>query len=362
MNYKILTLNDRIQWKELFFKLPENQQDIYYTPEYYSLYENYGDGKAQCFVFEKNGELALYPFLINSVNELGYDLAYEYYDIQGAYGYNGVLTSSNDEKFVEAFYKAFKEFCNQNNIIAEFVRFNPIIKNHNFSKSKMHIIQLMENVIVDLSIKDLYNNAYEHSTRKNINKALKNELNVEFYFGNNVNDTKINIFKNLYINTMERNQADKYYYFNDKFYNDIFEKLGDNVLLVFIKYLDRYIASEIIPIGDQIGYSFLGGSTQEFFNLRPNDILKHSIILKLQELNKKYFCLGGGNDGIIKFKKTFSKNGNVPFYIGKKIHNKKVYNNLISEWETRNPESFIANNNYFLRYRLIKPNINKSNY
>ena len=54
----------------------------------------------------------------------------------------------------------------------------------------------------------------------------------------------------------------------------------------------------------------------------PN--LKHEIIIYLKTKGVKYFCLGGGatvNDGIYKYKKSFSKDGNVDFYIGKKIYN-----------------------------------------
>ena len=72
------------------------------------LYENNGDGKAQCFVFEENDEIALYPFLINSVNELGYDLDNEYFDIQGAYGYNGAVSSSYDEDIIKKFLFCFE--------------------------------------------------------------------------------------------------------------------------------------------------------------------------------------------------------------------------------------------------------------
>ena len=65
MNYKILNLKNRQKWKILLNGLPINHQDIYFTPEYYELYEKNGDGKAQCFIFEDNGNIALYLFLIN---------------------------------------------------------------------------------------------------------------------------------------------------------------------------------------------------------------------------------------------------------------------------------------------------------
>ena len=86
MSYKILTLGEKEEWAKSLEKLPIDQQDIYYTPEYYALYEKNGDGQAICFVFEKDKDIALYPFLINSVNDLGYELDDEYFDIQGAYG------------------------------------------------------------------------------------------------------------------------------------------------------------------------------------------------------------------------------------------------------------------------------------
>ncbi len=74
MNSGILTLDDKDRWNEYLQALPLNQQDIYYTPEYYALYQNLGDGQAKCFYFEKDGNLAMYPFLVNSVNNLGFDL------------------------------------------------------------------------------------------------------------------------------------------------------------------------------------------------------------------------------------------------------------------------------------------------
>ena len=124
MKFEVLSLKDKKEWSALLSKLPIEQQDIYFTPEYYELYENNGDGKAQCFVFEENDEIALYPFLINSVNELGYDLDNEYFDIQGAYGYNGIVSTTIDKDFINLFSKSFNIFCSNNNIIAEFQRIN----------------------------------------------------------------------------------------------------------------------------------------------------------------------------------------------------------------------------------------------
>ena len=131
--YEILSLDDSDVWKSHLEKLPVEKQDIYYSSEYYKVYQNYGDGQALCFVYKEANKLALYPFFKNSVNQLGYQLEQAYFDIQGVYGYNGILTNSNDEEFKSNFFETFNDFCQKENIIAEFTRFNPLLNNFSFS-------------------------------------------------------------------------------------------------------------------------------------------------------------------------------------------------------------------------------------
>ncbi|MCD4731451.1 MAG: hypothetical protein K8R74_12670, partial [Bacteroidales bacterium] len=140
MVFKILDLSIKKDWNCYLTKIPANQQDIYFTPEYYELYEKNGDGKAKCFVFEQNEKISLYPFLINSINELGYKLDNECFDIQGAYGYNGVISSSYDVVFINDFYKSFDNYCRENNIIAEFTRFHPLLSNFKISEQNLNVV------------------------------------------------------------------------------------------------------------------------------------------------------------------------------------------------------------------------------
>ena len=79
-------------------------------------------------------------------------------------------------------------------------------------------------------------------------------------------------------------------------------------------------------------YSFLGGTLSDYFAYRPNDFLKYSIIKWGIENHYKRFILGGGHgteDGIFKYKKSFAPHdGCTPFYVGKRIINESIYNNL----------------------------------
>ena len=56
MEYHILGLDKKEEWKKYLVRLPISQQDIYYTPKYYSLYQNNIE-EVCCFVFIKKNNL-----------------------------------------------------------------------------------------------------------------------------------------------------------------------------------------------------------------------------------------------------------------------------------------------------------------
>lgn len=353
---RILDLNRGNMWQQLLDKLPEDQQDIYFTPDYYKLYEKKEAVKPLCFVFEKNDDIAIYPFLLKSINKLDLkDLEKEYFDIQGTYGYNGVASSNYSEKFISEFEKAFKDFCYDYNIIAEFTRFNPIIKNHLFSKY-LSPKRVNQNIVVDLTLnkKEIWLRSYEYSTRKNVKKALTNNLEVICLKGDNVDKKWLDVFINIYHKTMDRQSADKFYYFSKDFFEGIIKYLKNYSLFFFTIKDNISISTEVVLFYKEIGYSFLGGTLSEFFPLRPNDILKHNIILRLKEMGLKYFCLGGGdkiNDGIFRYKKTFAKNGIYDFFIGKKVYKKNTYEKVCKAWEKKFPNKKEKYKNMLLKYR-----------
>ncbi len=354
-NYKILTLAEKDEWSRYLSNLPIDQQDIYFTSEYYELYEKNGDGTAQCFVFEKEGEIALYPFLLNSVNELGYCLDVEYYDIQGAYGYNGVVSSSIDLDFRINFYQCFREYCSKKRIIAEFIRYNPLLKNQDFCVTDKPIYAL-DNVLIDIrpELDEIWMKSFDNGVRKSINKGRKNNLEFGSFPGREMTDELLAEFIKVYYSTMDRNGADEFYYFSESYFQNILSLLPDNSLFSFIHYQGKIISAELNYFGNHYAYGFVGGTLADYFKVAPNSFLRFELIKQLKALNVCYYSIGGGitkDDSKYKFKKSFSKNIENKFYIGKKIHNQDVYNEVIKQWELKfKPVS----NNKLLKYRDIK--------
>jgi len=354
-NYKLLNLSYKNQWNDYLKLLPKNQQDVYFTPEYYSLYEQNGDGEANCFVFEKEGNIVLYPFLKNSINELGYSLDKEYYDIQGAYGYNGILTNSADSDFIDLFHQYFNDYCLQNNIIAEFSRFHPLLGNQDLSVDHFQIIFDRETVALDLTqdYESIWKNEYSSKNRNMIRKAQKDGSRIEII--SNPDSSQIDTFIEIYNHSMKMVKADEYYYFKRDFFFNTFSLLKKNVFLfnVFNSNDDVVCSSIFFHYGKFFHYHLSGRS--ELANNTVNNFLLDEAVKYAKEIGAEIFHFGGGissdaDDRLLKFKTNFSKT-RLPFYIGKKIHNKIIYDEVVRQWEEDNPEMRFKYKSYLLKYR-----------
>lgn len=346
---EILTLNEADKWNYFLDKLPIQFQDIYYTPEYYSIYEKSGYGKAMCFVQSIDMQILIYPFLFNEIKIAETHFKEKYFDIQGAYGYNGLLCNTNDDSFINKFIDSFADFCNKKNIIAEFTRFNPVLHNEKIT-SQLEIVYDQENIVLDLKSDNIEIYEYEYSTRKNIKKALRSGLKNVVFSGVDITNEYFEYFYAIYNDTMDRNNADDFYYFTRDYFHNIISSIPNNCKFYFVIMNSKVISTELVLYGKSVAYSFLGGTLSDYFEFRPNDFLKDLIIKDLIIEGKEYFCLGGGPDGVIRYKKTFAKNGTYKFYFGKKIHNQDIYNKIINIWEIENPISSKIHSSKVLKY------------
>ncbi len=297
----------------------------------------------------------VYPYFKNEISSfLNLENFSGFFDIEGPYGYNGAYSKIGDEKKLEEIKLFFEKYCLENNIVAEFTRFNPVLNNHLYFKDYYTLVQANRNVVLDLSIDDFLYQAYEHSTRKNLKKCHENQLSVEVLSSDAISDEYLKKFEEIYYSTMDRNAADNFYYFDLDYFKKINQSLAKKALYFFTKTKEgEVISCELVLYSSLIGYSFLGGTLKEFFQLSPNTILKDVIIKTLKDKGCKFFCLGGGassGDGIFKYKLNFAKNGEVPFYIGKKIHNEKIYKEIVEIWARLNPEKNEKFKNILFKY------------
>lgn len=349
---KILMGKDLQEWNGFLSRLPKERRDVYFTPEYYSLYEAYGDGEAQCFVFEKDGELALYPFLKNPITTLGYELDKEYYDIQGAYGYNGLISSTDSREFIEAFWKEFDLWCQDNNIVAEFMRFHPIMKNHLLGEGHFKLIHDRNTVYLDLtqSEEDIFA-GFDKGTRQHIRKAAKS---IEIRPAER-NEESVQIFNRIYRENMEHVNSIPYLFFNLQHFRNMFQQ--DNIEFFIAWQDDTPIACYSGLVSEEYYGNYLRASLTEYNRTGVNTLMYWSMIQSAKAHGCHYVHFGGGTSGdpensLLHYKMNFSKTLS-EFWIGKKVHNQEVYDKIVEQWKTKYPDSYEAHKVMLLGYREI---------
>lgn len=349
---KNLTLKESEEWSRLLSMLPADQQDVYFTPEYYALYEQNGDGKARCFVYEEDDKIILYPFLFNSINLLGYELDDAYFDIQGAYGYNGIVTSSKDEGFISRFHESFDKFCQNEHIVAEFSRFHPLLNNQILASPKMQTFYSRKTVKLDLtfSAEDIWKNQFSSKNRNVIRKAEKDGVTI-------VESQDYELFREMYDQTMRNVNAEDFYFFPAEYYERFKETFGENLILCFAMYDGKPISGSMFMFSKEYAHYHLSGRDKNYYKIAANNAVLWYGIQKAKEHGCKWFHFGGGTTGadddlLLHFKQNFSKEKG-EFWIGKRVHNQDVYDQIVEQWKNKYPDSYERNRVKLLGYREI---------
>lgn len=157
--------------------------DIYFEPDYARLYES-DDCKAFEYRFECEFGIITNLFLKRKIN-IPLPDGIQYYDIVTPYGYGGpVIHSTTDkEKLIAAYMEDFQSFTARENIIAEFVRFHPIIGNALDFKDAYKAIFDRKTVGTTLTYEDVIGTEFSKHKRKDIRKILSNPDNLAIISG-----------------------------------------------------------------------------------------------------------------------------------------------------------------------------------
>jgi len=369
---QVLTLDQSEEWDQIVRSF--SSYDTYYLSGYVKAFHVHGDGDPLLFYYNDGTNRGINVSMKRSIIEdphfkgvLDDD---RYFDLATPYGYGGWLienidrvlsshTTIVDEENGE--YKAkcsdadsltwlfrdYERWCLRNNIVSEFVRFHPMIGNHRGLDSHYDIIQLGEVVHMDLSSPEIIWGNISSKNRNMIRKAVKNDVNI--FHGRFPEIYKR--FKAVYDSTMEKDDAEEYYYFDVPFYDSICNDLENNSQLFWAEKNGEMIAASIMLECNGFMNYHLSGSLREYNSLAPTNLLLYKAALWGSEHGMKTLYLGGGvgsgEDSLFKFKRSFYKGEELHhFHIGRKVFDPDVYQEL-----TMIRGESIANVNYFPVYR-----------
>lgn len=308
-------------------------KDIYFEKKYGQLCERIDGGRAYEYEYEdENGKIR--NIFIKREIDQAID-GKKYFDITTPYGYGGPIIEElkGDKKtLVENYYEDFKNYCKDNDIVSEFVRFHPLIANVKDFKDIYETVYLRKTVATNLKDSDdPVQEEFHKSTRKNIRRTLRQGVDYEII----ENPVNLDVFKSIYFDTMDRNDAEDFYYFDDEYFDYILENLKDRVINVNVYYEGKCIASGLYFVYGPYIHTHLSGTLSEYLNLSPAYILRYALTVWGKEHGKDYIHHGGGTsndpeDSLFKFKTRFTKDSFFDFHIGKNIYNQEIYNKLVA--------------------------------
>lgn len=340
---RIYSIEQYNEWDSIVKSFPN--YDVYYLSGYVIAFQIHGDGEPKLLYYEVDGLKAIYVYMKRKTAIEGY------YDSITPYGYGGVLFDGDVmEDKLKSFWKVYTEKMREEGFVDNFVRYHPVLKNAIPMKAISDVIDLGKTIALDLSSPEVI---WENIISKNRNMIRKAEKNgIEIHHGKDM--ALFKEFRRIYNATMDKDHAEEYYYFEDKFYESIHNDLYDNYEMFYAVLNGEIIAMSIVLFANKQMHYHLSGSKMEYRNLAPSNLLLYKAALWGCEHGYKTFHLGGGvgsgEDNLYKFKAAFNRKSDYQFSIGKQIFDQEKYNKLVEIRKTSDA-SFDATSNFFPLYR-----------
>lgn len=346
-----ISVSEKEYWNQTVRSIKD--YDVFYLNEYVDAFmsEDESNGAPILLYYENRGDRAINVVFKRDVSK---DRKFEgeltrntYFDLITPYGYGGFIGEIDD---YDSLNKAYTKYCSDNNYVCEFVRFE-LFSNY-YQNYCGEIESRTHNVVRNLesSMDEIWMD-FKQKVRKNVKRANMYALEVIVdESGEYMED-----FLRIYYGTMERSDAEDQFYFKKEFFEKLMS-MDDNAVMFHVRFEGKIISTELVLYGRNNCYSYLGGTDSEYFYTRANDFLKYEIIKWAKEKGLKNFVLGGGygsDDGIFQYKMNLAPHGIRDFYIGRRIFDQKVYNELLKIRSKGNTdiEKRLIDSGYFPAYR-----------
>jgi len=245
-------------------------------------------------------------------------------DMQSAYGYGGPLSNSDDPNFLRAADHAFKQWAQDNSVVAEFLRFHPLIPYHRWYSGE--VMDNRETVQIDLT-KELFEQ-YHTRRRTDVRRFLEGGLRVERASPQAMQS----VFPALYAENMDQIRTTSDYYFRESYFDALFHFAGAENWLVYSD--NQAIAGAVILVSPHASVAeyHLSAKAQGYERQRATVGLLHTAADYYKSLCYRYFHLGGGrsadpNDSLLFFKKGFSSLTGL-YRIGSRVYEPEKYAEL----------------------------------
>jgi len=335
LDYRVI--EDKAEWDEFLGKF--SKRDIFFEYDFLDINKSEGEKPVMVYMESEGGRIA-YPFLLRDISfSDGFRGIIEkdkYFDMSNHCSYGGHLIEAEDadfrKKIIKLFYERLAEFCISNNVVSEFIKFSPLLNNHEGFENTVELLPYKKMAVVNL--RDFGDPLYSEVsafTRKHANSCRKNGLRTEIVLAPKSFEKQLAIYYDL----MDKKGASDYYYYSADFFNKMMSKLPDNLMLVNIIFQKRILGFGLYFIYGKFLYAFIGAGDEEYTKLAGSYLLYVDAIQWGCKNGYSHIFLGGGlttaeDDSLYLFKKHFAHRSEYVLHIGRKIWDAEAYDYLVS--------------------------------
>lgn len=279
------------------------------------------------FEYHRNGSSFINRTIKREIGTLPFHGKIEkYFDLESRYGYGGWFIDSSDTDFIREAISKYKAHCSEANIIAEFIRFNPIYEINSLLPSNLDFFA-EDRLTVNIDLKKSYseiNKRYSQTTRNQLRKKSK------FLFQDEISPEK---FYDIYNKTMERNSAKQEYFLTSGYIKELLRSVDSNIYGAFLGV--ELVSAALVLFSNKNAYYHLAGNSFSSESRNANLELIDFICRELKTTRPQLetFHLGGGrtqleDDPLLSFKSKFSKQ-TAQYYVGGVIFEREIYDSLM---------------------------------
>lgn len=340
--YAVVTASSEA-WSAHLDRFSPDRRDVYFTFDWHDLFAGDIGAEPRAFLFEgTRGTRVLYPFLLRKIPARLAESPL--FACESAYGYGGPLAEAPDPADLVEADDAFCAWARANGIVAEFVRFHPLLDTHRWFQRDMLIEENRPTVAVplDAPYEQLFLR-FSPAKRRSIRKADKAGVIVS-------RGEDFDGFWRLYEATMDRLSAADFYHFRGEHRRRLERLVRSSGFLLEARFSGRLIGAALFLSSAGFLHYHLGGSDAAFLDVAPNDRLMAEAIRLGLETGARALHLGGGattcaTDTLLRFKTGFSRTMTL-FRTGKRIHQPAQHDQLRKRWQ----ELSQASSPLFLEY------------
>lgn len=348
----VLNRKQSPRWVDLVKSFPHF--DVNYLPQYTQPFALHGDGEPCLFYYQSESLRAANVVMRRDIADdhrfRGNIKPGIYFDLTTPYGYGGwIFDGDPSVESINILDSVYQQYCINEGIISEFVRFHPLFGFDRVCSSFYEIVNHGPVICMDLTDQDVILGNMDRKKRNIIRKAVKQDTAVECGFDENL----FAEFLSIYRETMLNARADPYYFFDEDFFQCIFMSLKDNALIFYATKNGEIVAVALVLLsGNKMNYH-LSGSKLAYRSAEPGSLLLYQTAIWGSQNGYRTLLLGGGlgssEDSLLRFKKGFNRNSNYMFTTGRKIFNIEIYNQLCNIRHENGVR--IDNSTFFPEYR-----------